>query len=196
MTEAELSRLLVERDETLRKYVQPRIPRRMARLICVEDILQEIWITAFRSIHLYSNQGPDAFDKWLRTIARTRLLNAVRYGSSKNRAADRVVQSDRIGSASGLLGRVPTPGRTPSSEHACNEAVQAVRVAIDGLPDDYRRAVTMHVLDGRTEAEVATVMNKTPAAVHGLLYRALARLRVGMGSESRFFSSTRLESKN
>lgn len=195
MTEAELSRLLLERAETLRKYVQRRIPRRMVRLISVDDVLQEIWITAFRSIHTFSSQSPDGFDRWLMTIARTRLLNAIRYGNQMNRAAHRVQdQPDRTGSYLALLDRIANPGRTPSSEHACDEAVQAIRLAIDGLPEDYRRAILMHHIDGRSQAEVATVMNKTTAAVNGLLYRGLVRLKNRMGAESRFFSASRVES--
>jgi len=166
-------------------------------MVAVEDILQEIWITAFRSIQSFSEQSPGSFDKWLITITRTRLLNAIRYGTRKSRTASRVEQqSDCTGSYLALLGRLANPGRTPSSEQACDEAMKAVRLAIDSLPDDYRRAITMYHIDGRTQAEVATVMNKTPAAVNGLLYRAMVRLKNRMGSESRFFSRTRFESIN
>ncbi len=194
VTESELQKLLPERSETIRKFIERRIPRRMQPVVAVDDVLQEIWITAFRSIGSFSSYGSDSLDRWLMTIARTRLLNAIRYASQSNRAVDRVqVQVDRTGSYFALFGRIAHPGRTPSSEHACDEAVRAVRVALDALPDDYRRAITMHHIDGRSQSEVATVMQKSTAAVNGLLYRGMLRLKDSMGWDGRFFSDTNLE---
>lgn len=191
MTDLELDVLLHEHAGRLRAYIERRIPRRIQRVVSADDVLQEIWITAFRSVGDFTCQGPDSFERWLMTIARTRLLNAIRHSDQSNRAVGRLREDpNKSGSYLALFGRVAYPGRTPSSEHACDEAVLAIRQAIDSLPDDYRRAITMHHIDGHSHAEVASVMQKSTDAVNGLLYRGLRRLKGSMGWEGRFFSDT------
>lgn len=191
MTELELNDRLNQRADLLRQYVERRIPRRVRRTVATEDVLQEIWITVFRSIGSFCAREADSFDRWLMTIARTRLLNAIRYANQSSRAVGRLQeQNDKSGSYLALFAHLASAGRTPSSEHACDEAVRAIRSAIDILPDDYRRVITMLHIEGKTQAEVATVMQKTTAAVNGLLYRGMIKLKSSMGWDGQYFNDS------
>jgi RNA polymerase sigma-70 factor (ECF subfamily) len=89
-----------------------------------------------------------------------------------------------------LFAHVAGRDRTPSSEEGAREAVHAVQIAISALPDDHRRAITMHHIEGRTSDEVAEALQKSLPAVKGLLYRAMRGLREQLGPEGRFFSDS------
>jgi RNA polymerase sigma-70 factor (ECF subfamily) len=49
--------------------------------------------------------------------------------------------------------------------------------AVEALPEDQRLAVQMRHLDGASVAAIAEAMDKTPAAVAGLLRRGMQALR-------------------
>jgi len=155
----------------------------MKRLISADDVLQDSWISAFRSSDTFSGGSSDAFDRWFVSIVRSRLLNAIRYANQAMRSADRV-ESDRSGSYLGLLSQLSDSGKTASSQCAGREAVQAMRLALSALPDDYRQVITLHFIDGQSHADVATMMNKSKDAVRGLLYRGVLQLKQLITSRS------------
>lgn len=59
-----------------------------------------------------------------------------------------------------------------------------VRSLMDRLPEEYRTALDLHIVQGYSRAEVAEYMGKTEPAVRGLLYRALQSLRGLMREET------------
>lgn len=178
MTEAELYQALLQRVDFAQRYLQRRIPRRMRRLISADDVLQDAWISAFRSSGTFIAVSSDAFDRWFMTIVRSRLLNAVRYANQAIRCPDRLLETgDRSGSYMNLLARLTDSGKTASSQCAGQEALQAMRLAMSALPEDYRQVITLHYIDGQTHADVATVMNKSKDAVRALLYRGVLQLK-------------------
>ena len=71
---------------------------------------------------------------------------------------------------------------------AAREAVGAIRVGIAGLPDDQREAIRLHVLEGRSLAETAAAMNRSPGAVRALIHRGKQQLRDGLGRASVWLS--------
>lgn len=90
----------------------------------------------------------------------------------------------------GLLDLLGGPDHTPSRSVARHEAVAAIQSAIDGLPEDYRRAVWLVYIEGHPVAASALAMGRTERAVHNLCYKAKDRLRELLGSQSRFFSGS------
>ncbi|MBU0718204.1 MAG: sigma-70 family RNA polymerase sigma factor [Planctomycetes bacterium] len=189
--EVELKPLLMERAEQLHQRVRRRIPVRLQSTISPDDILQEVWIAAFRGVGSLRNTGPDSVDRWLSKIVQRRLLDAIRDARRIKRGGqDRFEQAGPRQTTSyvDLFTRVAGNQRTPSSEVATREAVHAVQIALGTLPPDYREAITLHHLDGCSCQELAEVMQKSHPAVHSLLYRGLRMLRQHLGTAGRFFS--------
>jgi RNA polymerase sigma factor (sigma-70 family) len=96
-----------------------------------------------------------------------------------------------LGDASSLLDLlevVAGPSNTASRLIAKKEAVHAMQVAIAQLSDDYRRALTLSFLEGKPIDEVARLMDRTPGAVRGLIYRAKKELRASMGRSSLYLT--------
>jgi RNA polymerase sigma factor (sigma-70 family) len=67
-----------------------------------------------------------------------------------------------------------------------HEAVEAVKIAITELPDDYRQAVHLCLINGMTVKETAQVMERSPQSVQGLIDRAKRKLRATLGRLSRY----------
>jgi RNA polymerase sigma-70 factor (ECF subfamily) len=184
--------MLLERADGLREFLQNRIPSQLQGTVGVDDILQQVWIAAFKGYSAFEMQGADAFDRWLRRIAERKLINAIRDARAVKRGG-RFCRVDAARDATSLLdlfAYVAGKDRTPSSEEGAREAVNAVQIAISSLPDDHRRAITMHHIEGRSHDEIAAALQKSLPAVNGILYRGMCRLREHLGPEDRFFSDS------
>lgn len=191
MTESELQICLMERADGLHACVERRIPSRLRRVITPEDVLQEVWIAAFRTVSAFKAESPDTVDHWLATIVRSKLISAVRHARRRRRGGNREVGPsalDHSGSYLDLFSRLTAVGRTPSSEVAAREAVRAVQIALSALQPDYQQAITLRHIEGRTNGEVAAVMNRTTVAVNSLLHRGMTKLRERLRTPGRFFS--------
>ncbi|MEE9296575.1 MAG: sigma-70 family RNA polymerase sigma factor [Phycisphaerae bacterium] len=186
-----LPTLLLRRSARLNRYVSSKIPRTLTSRIAAEDILQEVWIAAHRRISHFRPHGPGAFDQWLFAIINNKLLDAIKTarrvrhgGTARWTDLDRHKQSSFLN----VFGRAAACYRTPSSEFSSKEAIRAVRMAIDSLPDDRRRAIWLIDIDGFSVADVARKMHKTTTAVRGLLFHGRRQLRERVGNAASFFT--------
>jgi RNA polymerase sigma-70 factor (ECF subfamily) len=71
---------------------------------------------------------------------------------------------------------VASSGSSPSTPAQQAERAQAILQLLSRLPSDERVVVHLRHFEGRTLAEIATAIGRTPAATAGLLKRAMARL--------------------
>ena len=79
--------------------------------------------------------------------------------------------------------------RTPGRSIARREAVRAVQVVIAGLPDDYQQAIRLRYFEGKSLAETAAAMDRSPGAVRGLIDRAKEKMRAALGRASLYLST-------
>lgn len=186
-----LEKLLLARAGRLRGYVEKKIPPKLRSTISPEDVLQEVWIGAFRGISGFRSDGPEAFDRWLATITNRRLLDVMKVALARKRGGRSPFTSERHNrqtSVFDLFARVASPQTSPSRVNATREAVDAVQIALAALPDDRRRAIWMHHIEGCGIAEIAATMEKSRAAVASLLFHGRRQLRDRLGSAAKYFS--------
>lgn len=186
-----LREALVSRVSWLRNHVQRRIPARFRSVISPDDILQETWLAAYRSAARFVDLGPDAVDRWLTTIANSKLIDNLRAARSLKRGgAEKFVQraGKRMTSLCDLLDRVRSPQRTPSSESARFEAAHTVGIMLQRLPADYGRVIRMKFLEGLSNEQIAQRMGKTTDSIRSMTYRGLQQLREALGSAAKYLS--------
>lgn len=174
-----LPKLLQRRAAELRDYIAPRIPPALRRIISVEDILQEVWIDTFRALDGMELRGPDALDRWLKTLAQRKLVNAIKTARRLKRGGGHVISQhagDRTSSLVDLFVRVASPERTPSSQVAMLEATSAMQIALAELPEETRQAIWLRFIEGHPAETVATMMNKSSASVRAIVFRGLRQL--------------------
>lgn len=190
---AALTLLLHESRRRLCEYVARRIPRALCGLLDPDDVVQEAHVAAFRSIRTFTPHRPDAFFRWLATIAVHKLRDATKLQRAVKRGGGRPPPMpggwNADDSLLALLDRLSAPGRTPSRTAARREAVQAVQAALAGLPADQRQVVWLLYIQGRSAAEAARALDRTEPAIRGLCRRGLAALREQLGHASGFISS-------
>ncbi len=183
---------LATHAERLRRYVTARIPRDGGGTpIAADDILQEVWIAAFRGVSSFRAAGPEALDRWLMTIANRKLLDELKCMARAKRGGHvRVFHGaqGRRTSYAGLFAGIGVSQRTPSRDASDREATLAIQIALGRLSQNRRRAVWMRYIEGRLPQEIAHEMHRSVSAVNSLLFHGLRELRERLGDPNRFFS--------
>ncbi len=184
-----LGMLLERHGPVVRRDVSKRIPNRWRSLLSDDDVMQQTYADAFRSVTQFVSQGEGSFGKWLATLARCNVRDAVKMLEAQKRGGDRRRVDRRAGdeSAVALFEELATTGSTPSQHAASAEARADLEKAIRVLSPTYRQVVQMYDIEGRTIQEVATALNRSPGAVYMLRSRAHDRLRETLGRTSKYF---------
>jgi RNA polymerase sigma-70 factor, ECF subfamily len=183
-----LDRLLLDAYPKLLARVDQKLPTDLRSTIAPEDIIQDAFTTAFRSIATFRPEGPDAFYRWLTAIADNRVIDAVRAHHAAKRGGGRAAAGPERSSIAALIDLVAINDRTPSRSAGGHEAAAAVQVALAGLKQEYRDALTFRYLEGLDVAETAAKLGKTEPAVHKLCSRGLQTLRESMGEATKYLS--------
>lgn len=190
--DATMHRLLSRHSDMLRQYIGERIPPTLRRTQSPDDILQDVYVAAFRHRTGFRLVSPHAFEHWIRTIVDRRLIDVKRGASATKRGGHRPHMHPDEYSWSAVLRASPGSSNTPSREVAAEEARRAVQIGLSSLPEDVRQAMQMCVIDGRPIDEVAEEMNRSSSALRSLIYRGRSRLMRVLGNPARFFSHSRV----
>jgi RNA polymerase sigma-70 factor (ECF subfamily) len=185
-----LQRLIIHYHPTLRVYVVSALANKGRTGIDVDDVLQQAYVTAFRSLPSCRFDGPGGFYKWLETIAWSRLVDQLR----KRDRDPAVTAGDLLGGSAGsssypdLFQRLAGPESTPSHHVARDEAIAMVMSCLARLTNDQRAVVRMRFLEGRAVGDIAGALEKTEPAIHQLCHRGLKELRKHLVSLTRFLT--------
>jgi RNA polymerase sigma-70 factor (ECF subfamily) len=186
----DLQCLLIRRAPRLREHVSSLLTPALSDVLSADDIMQDVWIAAFRGRQAVRGNDPRRLNAWLNTIADRKVLDAIRTARTLRRGGGReqVKRSVERTSLDELVSIVGSPSRSPSGQASAREASVAVRVALGSLPDRNREAISLRYLRGLPLAQVAQRMNTTENAVRGLVFRGLHEMRQRLGHAREFFS--------
>jgi RNA polymerase sigma-70 factor (ECF subfamily) len=181
-----LGELLMSHYAALSRHIAFLIPARLAKIVSVDDVVQQTYVQAMRGIARFEARDGAGFLTWLRAIA----ANQVRDFVAAFVAGKRGGQLTSAGASEwlSLAGSLSGRSEPPSGPAARREMVAAIHVGMADLPDSQRQAVQLHHLGGNSVEETAARMNRSPGAIKGLLHRARQALRDAMGRSSRWFS--------
>ncbi|QVL30467.1 RNA polymerase sigma factor [Telmatocola sphagniphila] len=137
-----------------------------------EDLLQEVWIKAYRSLHQLRN--PDGFRAWVLTIAKTVHLDCARNAGRQKRTQPEA----RIVSWADLSAAGPDPQLEAQREESRLAVLQALR----SLPEEYRMPITLRYITGADYETIGTQLGLTNGSLRGLLNRGMKMLRDQLAS--------------
>jgi RNA polymerase sigma-70 factor, ECF subfamily len=158
--------------------------------IDAEEIVQEAYIAIVADLPSFSYRGEDSFYHWAGRIVDHRFIDAVRHLRRKKRdAAKELTPGPASSRHESFLVRLAPDLVTPSQGPRRDEAVAALMCCIAGLAPDERAVVRRLFLLEERAGDVALDMGRSEDAVRRLGSRALDKLRMAMGTASRFLSA-------
>jgi RNA polymerase sigma-70 factor (ECF subfamily) len=136
------------------------------------DLAQDTFVRVYRAPESYKPE--QKFSTWLFTIAGNLARNQFRW---RSRHATISLDAESGTTEQTLGDTLPAGTATPHEATVATERAEAVRAAVQALPDDMREAIVLCEWQDMSLAEAAAVLQTTPKAVESRLYRARNLLR-------------------
>ncbi len=137
----------------------------------VEDLLQEVLLSAFRSLKQLNKA--QAIGPWLLRITRNRIADHYRR-ESRQVAVDPVRSS---GSDAGRMADFPEPSPGPAQRVQTSQIYEQLELAMGQLSDTYRIVLYLRLREEYTSPEIAKLLGLKESAVRARIKRGLEKLR-------------------
>jgi RNA polymerase sigma-70 factor (ECF subfamily) len=155
------------------------LPPRLHARLDASDIVQQTLLEAHRDLPGFRGATSAELVAWLRRILARNLANAGRdLGRQKRDVRRECSLEQELDQTSVHLAALVADGDgSPSAQADQAEQARRLAAALAALPDGQRQAVELRHLHGWPLADIAAHMDRSPAAVAGLLQRGLRELR-------------------
>ena len=170
--DSELVRLAQSGDELAFEALVVKYQRRIARHVAryvpiasdVEDVVQEVFIRAFRGLHSF--RGDSAFYTWLYRIATNAALTFLRQAPHEEQLDDS--EDER-----------PNPfepgisdGETPERTLMASQIADAVRQGLARMQPELVDALTLFEVEGKSYSDIAQMFGVPVGTVRSRIFRA------------------------
>ena len=158
---------------------------RFRRVVDDSDIVQQTLLDAHSQEKQCRGKTTNERFAWVRQILTTTVLDAVRLHTRNKRDIEREVGWEEVirGSASRAEMWLTDRQSSPAQRAERNEQLQQLAAALQKLPEAQREAIELFHLQGCSLKEVAEHLDRSGAAVAGLIHRGLKQLRQTMQSD-------------
>lgn len=173
------SQTLEEHREYLLLLARLELGRNLQGKVDASGVVQQTMLEAFRALPQYEHQDAAHMAAWLRRILATNLADEIRKARSEKRDVARelslegTLQQSSYRLESLLVGR----GSSPSLRVRTQERSVELASALAKLPEAQKEALLLRFFEELSLTQIAERMNKSEAAVAGLLKRGLQHLR-------------------
>ena len=177
--EEALSALIGLYEQRLLQTVRAELGNHLRQRLESQDVMQQVYLEALRSIDQFVDRGHDCFFAWLRKIALNRICDADRKALRTLKRAGELRAGDLAGDTSldplfdALAGSMSTPSRVVGRA----EQTRLLRAALAELSEDQRQVIELRYLQQLNVAETAAKMDRSERAVRSVCARALIHLR-------------------
>jgi RNA polymerase sigma factor (sigma-70 family) len=131
--------------------------------ILAEDVVQESFLSAFKSIDMYKGEVP--FEAWLRKIVINRSIDELRKENKHifETVTDLIIADNSFGE---------------NSENEDNERIiHIIKEKLNELPNGYRVILSLYYLEGYDHEEISQILNISASTSRSQLTRALKKLK-------------------
>lgn len=140
------------------------------------DIAQDTAARAFQKFMMFEGREEVEWNAWLRSILITRIAQT-------HRDAHRTKRDERATSSLDDPEELPAREKSQSQAASHQEEQRRLIAHLSQLSPDQGEAISLYYLHERSVAEVALDMNRTDAAIGGLLQRGMKALRRSMNND-------------
>ncbi len=141
----------------------------------VDDIAQEVFVRAYRSIGSF--RGDAEFSTWVYRIAVNTTIKLMKKIKSR--------QAYSIDDPAGGLADVLVSSETERPDRIAerNSRNEALRKAVQGLPEKHRTVVVLHYFENLACEEIANVLDCSVGTVWSRLHYACKKLQASLGCD-------------
>ena len=165
--EAAFESLYSECYEPILRFISFRVPTQDD----AEDLAQQVFIRFYKNLANWKDQGYSPM-AYMFTIARS--VVADYWRANKNR---KVENSEEI------LPLLVDSGRRPDEIAQSNDETRSIIRAMQRLPDNYQEVISLRLISGLTNPEIARIIKKTDVATRKLYSRGIQKLRIEITKE-------------
>lgn len=134
-----------------------------------EDVLQESFINAFKSIHSYREEA--SFGAWLKRIVINKALTAAT--KKQNEILIPEMEND-------------IEDEIPYNDSEIRLSVEKVKEAVKELPNGFRNVLTLYLFEGFDHKEIAEILNISESTSKTQYKRAKDKLKELIKSEIKY----------
>ena len=180
---ADMARLVTGHDAALNDLMERHAEKLFHYLVRslqneedAADLAQETFVRVYQNRAKFD--ANHRFSTWLYVIATNLVKSRYRY-----RTRHPQVSLDAENEATGESFResVPEHNPTPSESLQGEERAEAIRKAVEQLPEELRAPLILSEYEELSHAEIGAILACTPKAVETRIYRARKKLREELG---------------
>jgi RNA polymerase sigma-70 factor (ECF subfamily) len=181
-----------EQHTTLERYrrylellVRLQVDRRLRGKLDLSGIVQQTLLEAHLGLSAHRARDVACSAAWLRRILAHNLADELRRLGADKRGGgrERSLEAGLHASSARLDAWLVSDASSPSQRVERDERALRLAAALADLPEAQREALVLQHWHGCSIAEIATKLDRTPAAVAGLLKRGLQGLRAALSDE-------------
>lgn len=172
--------LVTLHSERLLRSIRAELGQRLRQRLESQDVMQQVYADALRSIDKFVDQGHDSFFRWLRRIAVNRISDSARRSFKTAKRRDELRVADLHGanaSMVNLLDHLPGSVTGPMTAAQRQDRIRALQSALERLSPDHRQVLELRYLNQLSFEQTAVRMNRSERAIRNLCARAVIRLR-------------------
>ena len=142
-----------------------------------EDIVQETFIKAFKSLHSYSDKF--AFSTWLYKIAYNHCIDTLRKKKLKTQSLDKPIEL-KEGS---VKFQIKDERYNPENAVILNEKKNKIDITINSLPSKYKKVILFRHHYDKSYQEISEELNIPLGTVKARIFRARELLKKKLKEE-------------
>jgi len=143
-----------------RRKVHATLYRILGSNLSMDDLVQDVFIEVFKSLHTF--RGEALLSTWIDRCTAHIALSYLRKKRPK------LIE---------LGEETPSAASSPEESVLLREAARRLYAELDQMDPTLRLAITLHVIDGRPVAEVASIMDASVVATKTRVWRARRHLQ-------------------
>jgi RNA polymerase sigma-70 factor (ECF subfamily) len=167
----------------LRVLARLQLDDRLRGKVDLSGVVQQTLLEAHQAREQVRGLAAGPLAAWLRRALANNLADEARRLGAKMRDAgrERSLQQALDESSARLEAWLAAEQPSPSEAAARQEELLRLARALAELPEDQRRAVELHHLEGQSLVEVAEALGRSRGAAASLVFRGLRSLRQWLG---------------
>jgi len=144
------------------------------------DLVQETLLDAVHAFPSFEGDSEAALLAWLRRLLLNNVISfARRFRMAGKRAMEREISlGGEFLSSHNPRQQLAADVLSPSKEAIRKEETESIQLALEHLPEDYRRIIHLRYEEDRSFEEIGRLLELTPNAARKLWVRAIKRLQL------------------